>query len=75
MRSRISSDSLKEFMSILDFFLICPVSSLEFDGSERKVGVPSTVVTIGLLRPPFSNSCAETFLTGVAPPDPEQELI
>ena len=36
----------------------------------RKVGVPSTVVTQGLVRPPFSNSCALILRMGVAPPDP-----
>ena len=36
----------------------------------RKVGVPSTVVTHGLVSPPFSNSWAEILRMGVAPPDP-----
>ena len=36
----------------------------------RNVGLPSTVVTHGLVRPPFSNSWALIFLTGVAPPEP-----
>ena len=36
----------------------------------RKVGVPSTVVTQGLVKPPFSNSCALILRMGVAPPDP-----
>ena len=42
-------------------------------GGVKKVGHPSTVVTIGVSKPPFSNSVAEIFLTGVVDPDPEQE--
>ena len=38
------------------------------------MGVPSIVVTKGFVNPPFSNSCADTFRTGVAPPDPDLEL-
>ena len=34
------------------------------------MGLPSTVVTQGLVSPPFSNSWALIFLTGVAPPEP-----
>ena len=34
----------------------------------RKVGVPSMQETMGLVRPPFSKSCAEIFLTGVLLP-------
>ena len=56
--------------SVLDFFLICPVSSLLLLFWVRKVGLPSTVVTQGLVSPPFSNSWALIFLTGVAPPEP-----
>ena len=56
--------------SVLDFFLICPVSSLLLLFWVRNVGLPSTVVTQGLVSPPFSNSWALIFLTGVAPPEP-----
>ena len=45
----------------------CPESSGE---TLRKVGVPSMVLTIGLRRPPLSNSCADIFRTGVVAPDP-----
>ena len=72
--SSINSVSSSVDMSVRDFFLICPVSSLMLVGGERKVGVPSMVVTRGLVRPPFSNSCADTLRTGVAPPDPDLEL-
>ena len=56
--------------SFLLFFLICPVSSEEVLREEglRKVGVPSMQDTMGLVRPPFSKSCAEIFLTGVLLP-------
>ena len=67
--SRMSSVSSKLCKSVLDFFLIWPVSSLLLMGWVKKVGVPSTVVTQGLVKPPFSNSWAEIFLTGVAPPE------
>ena len=67
--SRMSSVSSKLCKSVRDFFLIWPVSSLVQPGWVKNVGVPSTVVTQGLVRPPFSNSCAEIFLTGVAPPE------
>ena len=33
-----------------------------------------TVVTQGFVNPPFSNSCAEIFRMGVAPPDPAVDL-
>ena len=58
-------------MSCLDFFLICPVTSV-VTGGLKNVGVPSMVVTNGLVRPPRSNSCAEIFRTGV--PEPELPL-
>jgi len=38
--------------------------------TDRKVGVPSIVVTMGLRRPPRSNSLAEILRTGVVAPDP-----
>jgi len=38
--------------------------------TDRKVGVPSIVFTMGLRRPPRSNSCAEILRTGVVAPDP-----
>jgi hypothetical protein len=38
--------------------------------SEIKVCVPSIVFTMGLLRPPSSNSFTETLRTGVVAPDP-----
>ena len=61
----------KLWRSVLDFFLICPVSSLLLLLLwVRNVGVPSTVVTHGLVSPPFSNSWAEILRMGVAPPDP-----
>ena len=46
-------------------------------GGLRKVGVPSIVVTRGLVSPPFSKSWADIFLTGVLlPPDPvDLELV
>lgn len=37
---------------------------------DRKVGVPSIVLTIGFRRPPRSNSCAEILRTGVVAPEP-----
>ena len=55
--------------SVRDFFLICPVSSLLLLFWVRKVGLPSTVVTQGLVSPPFSNSWAEILRTGVAAPE------
>lgn len=38
--------------------------------TDRKVGVPSIVFTMGFRRPPRSNSCAEILRTGVVAPDP-----
>ena len=68
--SIISSDSLRVCRSFLLFFLIWPVSSEEvlMEAGLRKVGVPSMQETMGLVRPPFSKSCAEIFLTGVLLP-------
>ena len=53
------------------------MSSKELEGGLRKVGVPSMVVTRGLVSPPFSKSWADIFLTGVLlPPDPvDLELV
>lgn len=55
-------------MSVRDRFRICPLISALGRGLKN-VGVPSIVVTRGFVRPPFSNSWADIFLTGV--PDPE----
>jgi hypothetical protein len=38
--------------------------------TDRNVGVPSIVFTMGFRRPPRSNSCAEILRTGVVAPDP-----
>lgn len=42
--------------------------------TDRNVGVPSIVLTMGLTRPPRSNSCAEIFRTGVVAPEPVREV-
>ena len=57
--------------------LPCPLSapSLAGPGGERKVGAPSIVLNSGFVRPPFSNSWAEIFRTGVPDPDPELERV
>lgn len=46
---------------------------LSWLGVTRNVGVPSIVVTIGFVRPPRSNSCAEILRTGVVAPEPPRE--
>jgi hypothetical protein len=46
---------------------------VEVVGGLRNVGVPSIVVTMGLINP--TNSCAEIFLTGVVPPEPDEPQV
>ena len=42
---------------------------------DKKVGVPSIVVIMGFNKPPFSNSWADIFLTGVVAPKKQCNLF
>ena len=69
--SKMSSVSSSPLTSFLDRFRICPLTSPDDGpGGERKVGAPSIVLNSGFVSPPFSNSCADIFRTGVPEPDP-----
>ena len=68
----MSSVSSSPLTSLRDRFRICPlITSLVGPGGLRKVGAPSIVLKSGFVSPPFSNSWAEIFRTGVPDPDPE----
>ena len=68
--SKMSSVSSSPLTSLRDRFLIWPLTSL-VAGGLRNVGAPSIVLNSGFVSPPFSNSWAEIFRTGVPDPDPE----
>jgi len=57
---------------IFSYHHIMPRLLPEATGGDKKVGVPSMVVTRGFVNPPRSNSWADIFRTGV--PDPELPL-